>query len=75
MGKVAVLGATGLVGQKFIQLLNNHPWFEVVAVTASERNVGKRYGEAVYDIMKAVFQSMLETSFLSEAIPKKYRVM
>jgi len=45
--KVAVLGATGLVGQKFIQLLNNHPWFEVVAVTASERNVGKKYGEAV----------------------------
>ncbi len=45
--KVAVLGATGLVGQKFIQLLSNHPWFEVVAVTASERNIGKRYGEAV----------------------------
>lgn len=44
---VAVLGATGSVGQRFVALLENHPWFEVVAVTASERSAGRRYGEAV----------------------------
>ncbi|WP_456478903.1 aspartate-semialdehyde dehydrogenase [Geoglobus ahangari] len=45
--KVAILGATGMVGQKFIQLLDNHPWFDVSAVIASERRVGKVYGEEV----------------------------
>jgi aspartate-semialdehyde dehydrogenase len=44
---VAVLGATGLVGQRLIQMLANHPWFEVVAVTGSERSLGQRYGEMV----------------------------
>jgi aspartate-semialdehyde dehydrogenase len=43
--KVAVLGATGAVGQRFVQLLENHPWFEVAALTGSERSVGKKYGE------------------------------
>jgi aspartate-semialdehyde dehydrogenase len=42
---VGVLGATGAVGQKFIKLLENHPWFEVTAVAASERSAGKKYGE------------------------------
>ncbi len=42
---VGVLGATGAVGQKFIKLLEGHPWFEVTAVAASERSAGKRYGE------------------------------
>jgi len=44
---VGVLGATGAVGQKFIKLLENHPWFEVTEVAASERNSGKQYGDAV----------------------------
>jgi aspartate-semialdehyde dehydrogenase len=44
---VGVLGATGAVGQKFIKLLENHPWFEVTAVAASERSAGKNYGEVV----------------------------
>ena len=44
---VAVLGATGAVGQRFVQLLANHRWFEVVAVTGSERTVGRAYGEGV----------------------------
>src|SRR5512146_2375929 len=44
---VGVLGATGAVGQKFIKLLENHPWFEVTDVAASERTSGKLYGEAV----------------------------
>ena len=43
---VAVLGATGAVGQRFVQLLQNHPLFEIVALTASDRSEGKRYAEA-----------------------------
>lgn len=43
--KVAILGATGAVGQRFVQLLENHPWFEITALTGSERSVGKKYGE------------------------------
>lgn len=43
---VAVLGATGSVGQRFIQLLQCHPWFEVAEVVASERSVGRTYREA-----------------------------
>lgn len=44
---VGVLGATGAVGQKFIKLLENHPWFEVTEVAASERTSGKLYRDAV----------------------------
>lgn len=44
---VAVLGATGSVGQRFVQLLADHPWFEIRALAASERSEGKSYGEAV----------------------------
>ena len=43
---VAVLGATGSVGQRFISLLDNHPWFRVVALAASDRSVGQKYSEA-----------------------------
>ena len=45
--KVGVLGATGAVGQRFVQLLHNHPWFRVTALAASERSAGKPYREAV----------------------------
>jgi len=44
--KVAVLGATGAVGQRFVQLLENHPWFAITALTGSDRSVGQLYGEA-----------------------------
>lgn len=44
--KVGVLGATGAVGQRFVQLLQGHPWFEITALSASQRNAGKRYAEA-----------------------------
>src|SRR5437762_12009386 len=44
--KVAVLGATGSVGQRFVQLLDGHPWFKLHEVVASERSAGKSYGEA-----------------------------
>jgi aspartate-semialdehyde dehydrogenase len=44
---VSVLGATGTVGQKFVRLLADHPWFEIAAVAASTASAGKRYGDAV----------------------------
>jgi aspartate-semialdehyde dehydrogenase len=44
--KVGILGATGMVGQRFIQLLSNHPWFEIAWLAASDRSAGKTYGEA-----------------------------
>lgn len=43
---VAVLGATGSVGQRFVALLNNHPWFKVVALAASDRSAGQSYSKA-----------------------------
>ena len=45
--KVGILGGTGMVGQRFIALLENHPWFEVVTIAASPRSAGKTYEEAV----------------------------
>lgn len=60
--KVAVLGATGMVGQKFIQLLENHPWFEITGLIASEKRVGKIYGEEV-------------NWLVSENIPEKVKDM
>ena len=50
--RVGILGATGMVGQRFIALLENHPWFEVTAVAASPRSAGKTYEEAVGDHWK-----------------------
>ena len=44
--KVGILGATGMVGQRFIQLLHKHPWFEVAWLAASDRSAGKTYGDA-----------------------------
>lgn len=44
--RVGIVGATGLVGQRLVQRLEGHPWFDVVAVAASERSAGKPYGEA-----------------------------
>ena len=45
--KVGVLGATGMVGQRFVSLLADHPWYEVAVVAASPRSAGKTYEEAV----------------------------
>ena len=41
--KVGILGGTGMVGQRFISLLENHPWFEVTTIAASPRSAGKTY--------------------------------
>ena len=45
--RVGILGATGAVGQKFVEILHGHPWFDITALAASERSAGKRYREAV----------------------------
>src|SRR5262249_36498123 len=45
--RVGVLGATGMVGQRFVSLLQDHPWYEVVALAASPKSAGQRYAEAV----------------------------
>ena len=51
--RVGILGATGMVGQRFISLLENHPWFEVVTIAASpRRSAGKTYEEAVGGTME-----------------------
>lgn len=45
--KVGIIGATGMVGQRFVLLVNNHPWFEIERLAASSRSAGKTYSEAV----------------------------
>lgn len=56
---VGILGATGMVGQKFTQLLSSHPWFEIVALTASDRSLGKKYGEAMKWSMETPLQQSI----------------
>lgn len=50
--RVGILGGTGMVGQRFISLLEDHPWFEVTTIAASPRSAGKTYAEAVGDRWK-----------------------
>ena len=47
--RVAIIGVTGSVGQEFVQSLNNHPWFKVTQIAASERSAGKKYLDAIKD--------------------------
>ena len=47
--RVAIIGVTGSVGQEFVQSLNNHPWFQVTQIAASERSAGKKYIDAIRD--------------------------
>ena len=65
--KVGILGGTGMVGQRFISLLENHPWFEVTTIAASPRSAGKTYEDAVGDRCKM-------TTPMPEAV-KKIEVM
>ena len=51
--KVAILGATGAVGQRYIQLLQGHPWFEVSVLAASEKSAGKKYKDAATWLMES----------------------
>ena len=67
---VGILGATGMVGQRFIQLLENHPWFEVAWIAASERSFGKSYEEAAKWKMKTPIPGRIARMVLSAADPK-----
>ena len=66
---VGILGATGSVGQKFIQLLERHPWFEVAALAASERSSGRPYGEAVNWIQSTPLPGKISRMPLQPAKP------
>jgi aspartate-semialdehyde dehydrogenase len=80
---VAILGATGAVGQRFIQLLENHPWFYVAEVVGSSRSAGKPYGEMVnwvlddrpsqriQDLTVKALEDSLESSLVFSALPKE----
>jgi aspartate-semialdehyde dehydrogenase len=67
---VGILGATGMVGQRFIQLLENHPWFEVAWLAASDRSADKSYGEAVKWRMKTPLPAKVAEMKVSPAGPK-----
>ena len=60
--KVGVLGATGAVGQRFVQMLQGHPWFEITALCASERSAGKRYADACTWISAATCRAICTMS-------------
>src|SRR5512142_674221 len=66
---VGILGATGMVGQRFIQLLENHPWFEVAWLAASERSSEKPYSEAARWKMRTPIPANIAKMKLSPAAP------
>ena len=68
--KVGILGATGSVGQKFIQLLENHPWFEISEVAASERSAGKMYRDAVNWFMQTPIPEKVAVKKVKECVPQ-----
>lgn len=81
--KAAVLGATGMLGQRFIELLENHPFFEITVLTASERSAGKKYREAAkwcldgempeyvkdMEVLDTDFKSLKKADFVFSALP------
>jgi aspartate-semialdehyde dehydrogenase len=68
--KVGILGATGMVGQRFIQLLEKHPWFEVAWLAASDRSSGKAYGEAVRWKLDTPLPERIAAMPVSRAVPE-----
>jgi len=66
---VGILGATGVVGQRFIQMLEHHPWFEVVWLAASERSSGQIYGETVRWRLKTPLPAKIAAMPISPAKP------
>jgi aspartate-semialdehyde dehydrogenase len=67
---VGVLGATGIVGQRLVQMLEHHPWFEIAWLAASDRSEGRRYGEAARWRMKTAIPSGLAGIPVSPAKPE-----
>jgi aspartate-semialdehyde dehydrogenase len=67
--KVGVLGATGAVGQRFVQMLQGHPWFEITALCASDRSAGKRYADACRWNLRGDMPEALRDTILRECEP------
>lgn len=67
--KVGILGATGSVGQKFIELLSDHPWFEINDLAASERSSGKKYKDAANWIMQTPLKKEYAEMIIKECSP------
>src|SRR5258708_30726036 len=67
---IGILGATGVVGQRFIQMLEHHPWFEVAWVAASDRSEGKNYGEAARWRLKTPIPAHVARMRVSPATPE-----
>ena len=67
--RVGVLGATGAVGQRFVQMLQGHPWFELSVLCASQRNAGKRYADACNWLLRGDMPAHLQDIVLEEMAP------
>jgi aspartate-semialdehyde dehydrogenase len=67
---VGILGATGVVGQRFVQMLEDHPWFEVTWLAASDRSEGKAYGEAARWRLKTALPARIAAMRISPASPQ-----
>src|SRR6202050_4423785 len=67
---IGILGATGVVGQRFIQMLEHHPWFEVAWLAASDRSEGKTYGEAARGRLKTAIPANVAAMKVSPATPE-----
>src|ERR1700727_2876460 len=68
--KIGILGATGVIGQRFIQLLENHPWFEIAWLAASDKSSGKTYGEAVRWKLDTPLPGCIAEMMVSPATPE-----
>src|SRR6201993_4133390 len=67
---VGILGATGIVGQRFVQMLEHHPWFEVAWLAASDRSEGRAYGEAARWRLKTAIPERVAKMQVSPAKPE-----
>jgi aspartate-semialdehyde dehydrogenase len=68
--QIGILGATGMVGQRFIQLLENHPWFEITWLGASDRSSGKKYIDAAKWKLDTICPKRIAEMVVSPAVPE-----
>ncbi len=71
--RVAVLGATGMVGQRFIEFLADHPYFEITSLAASERSAGKKYSEVAKWYLKGEIPENVKDMVVTEIDPEKIK--
>ena len=67
---VGILGATGIVGQRFVQMLEHHPWFEVAWLAASDRSEGRTYADAARWRLKTAIPDRVAKMKVSTAKPE-----